>query len=288
MRLGDVARLVEGFPAPIGDAVINDGPGLLLIVEKQPWGNTLSVTRQVEAALDELRPGLAGLEIDPTIFRPATFIEMAISNLQRALLIGCVLVVLVLAFFLYDWRTALISLLAIPTSLIAAALILRWRVGVINTMVLAGLVIALGEVVDDAIIDVENIMRRLRLNRALEKPRPAFEVVLKASLEVRSAVVYGSVIIVLVLLPVFLLPGLSGSFFRPLAVTYVLAILASLVVALTLTPALSLILLPRGAARHRGSARTSRWLKDALREDPPRRHRAGPAACSSSSAAPSS
>ena len=261
VRLGDVARLVEGFPAPIGDAVINDGPGLLLIVEKQPWGNTLSVTRQVESALDELRPGLAGLEIDPTIFRPATFIEMAIANLQRALLIGCVLVVLVLAFFLYDWRTALISLLAIPTSLIAAALILRWQVGVINTMVLAGLVIALGEVVDDAIIDVENIMRRLRLNRALEKPRPAFEVVLKASLEVRSAVVYGSLIIMLVLLPVFLLPGLSGSFFRPLAVTYVLAILASLAVALTLTPALSLVLLPRGAARHEREAPHISWLK---------------------------
>jgi CzcA family heavy metal efflux pump len=269
VRLGDVARLVEGFPAPIGDAVINDGPGLLLIVEKQPWGNTLAVTRQVEAALDELKPGLTGLEIDPTIFRPATFIEMAIANLQRALLIGCVLVILVLAFFLYDWRTALISVLAIPTSLIAAALILRWRVGVINTMVLAGLVIALGEVVDDAIIDVENIMRRLRLNRALEKPRPVFEVVLNASIEVRSAVVYGSVIIVLVLLPVFLLPGLSGSFFRPLAVTYVLAILASLAVALTVTPALSLILLPRGAARHRTDpahiARLKAWYARILR-----------------------
>lgn len=269
VRLGDVARLVEGFPAPIGDAVINDGPGLLLIVEKQPWGNTLAVTRQVEAALDELKPGLAGLEIDPTIFRPATFIEMAIANLQRALLIGCVLVILVLAFFLYDWRTALISVLAIPTSLIAAALILRWRVGVINTMVLAGLVIALGEVVDDAIIDVENIMRRLRLNRDLERPRPVLEVVLQASLEVRSAVVYGSVIIVLVLLPVFLLPGLSGSFFRPLAVTYVLAILASLAVALTVTPALSLILLPHGAARHRADpahiVRLKAWYARILR-----------------------
>ena len=261
VRLGDVADLVEGFPAPIGDAVINDGPGLLLIVEKQPWGNTLSVTRDVEAALEELRPGLAGLEIDPTIFRPATFIEMAISNLQRALLIGCVLVILVLAFFLYDWRTALISILAIPTSLIIAALVLRWRGGTINTMVLAGLVIALGEVVDDAIIDVENIMRRLRLNRDASAPRPTLEVVFKASIEVRSAVVYGSLIIVLVLLPVFLLPGLSGSFFRPLAVTYVLAILASLGVALSLTPALSLILLPRAAARRREEAPLVRWLK---------------------------
>jgi Cu/Ag efflux pump CusA len=154
------------------------------------------------------------------------------------MLIGCVLVILVLAFFLYDWRTALISITAIPTSLLIAALVLHFRGGTINTMVLAGLVIALGEVVDDAIIDVENIMRRLRLNRAGPEPRPAFQVVLNASLAVRSAVVYGSLIVALVLMPVFLLPGLSGSFFRPLAVSYILAILASLLVALTLTAAL--------------------------------------------------
>ncbi len=161
-----VANVVEGFPAPIGDAVINDGPGLLLIVEKQPQGNTLDVTRNVEAAIDALRPGLKDVEIDSTIFRPATFIEMALRNLNRALLIGCVLVVVVLVSFLYEWRTALISLSAIPLSLLAAALVLHYQGYTINTMVIAGLVIALGEVVDDAIIDVENIMRRLRLNRA--------------------------------------------------------------------------------------------------------------------------
>ena len=133
-----------------------------------------------------------------------------------------------LAVFLFDWRTALISLTAIPLSLLAAALVLRYRGGTLNTMVIAGLIIALGEVVDDAIIDVENIVRRLRLNRALPEPRPAFDVVLDASLEVRSAVVYGSVIVVLVFLPVFMLEGLAGSFFRPLALSYVLAIAASL------------------------------------------------------------
>ena len=165
-RIGDVAAVVEGFPPPIGDGVINGGPGLLLIVEKQPDGNTLQVTRDVETALEALRPGLAGVDVDSTIFRPATFIEMSIGNLNRALLIGCVLVIIVLAIFLWDWRTAVISLMAIPLSLLAAALVLRYRGGTLNTMVIAGLIIALGEVVDDAIIDVENIVRRLRLNRA--------------------------------------------------------------------------------------------------------------------------
>ena len=253
LRLGDVADVVEDFGAPIGDAIINDGPGILLIVEKQPWANTLVVTRNVEAALDALRPGLTDLDIDSTIFRPAGFIEMSIENLNRALLYGCILVVIVLAFFLYDWHTAVISALAIPCSLIIAALILHYRGGTINTMVLAGLVIAIGEVVDDAIVGVENVMRRLRLNRAADNPKSSFEVVLKASVEVRSAVLYGSLIVVLVLIPVFFLPGLSGTFFRPLALSYILAILASLLVALTLTPALCLIMLPRASLHPKDS-----------------------------------
>ena len=174
---------------------------------------------------------------------------MSLRNLNRALLIGCILVITVLAFFLNDWRTALISVLAIPTSLITAALILNYQGGTINTMVLAGLIIALGELVDDAIIDVENIIRRLRQNREKEQPDPAFKVVLEASLEVRSAVVYGSIIVVLVLVPVFFIGGLSGSFFRPLALSYILAIMSSLMVALILTPALSLILLPKASEK---------------------------------------
>ncbi len=243
LRLGDVAQVVIGHPAPIGDGVINDGPGILLIVEKQPWGNTLDVTHGVERMLAELRPGLTGVDMDSTIFRPATFIELSIDNLMRAMWLGCVLVIVVLVLFLNDWRTAFISLTAIPLSLTAAALALTWQGQTINTMVLAGLVIALGEVVDDAIIDVENILRRLRLNRGSGNPKPAFAVVLSASLEVRSAVVYASLIVVLVFLPVFFLDGLAGTFFRPLAMSYILAILASLVVALTVTPALCLLLL---------------------------------------------
>jgi CzcA family heavy metal efflux pump len=265
LQLSAVAEVVEGFPPPIGDAVINDGPGLLLIVEKQPTGNTLDVTRDVEAALNALKPGLKDVEIDSTIFRPATFIEVALRNLRSALLIGCLLVIVVLVAFLFEWRTALISLLAIPLSLLTAALALYWRGYSINTMVIAGLVIALGEVVDDAIIDVENIMRRLRLNREAGNPESAFSVTLKASLEVRSAIVYATLIVALVFLPIFFLDGLSGSFFRPLAVSYVLAVLASLGVALTLTPALSLLLLPRAANRERAEAPLARWLKRGYR-----------------------
>lgn len=251
IRLGDVAEVRIHHPPPIGDAVINDVPGLLLIVEKQPWGNTLSVTRHVEAALTALKPGLQGLEIDPTIFRPATFIERSLENLSRALLLGCALVVIVLVLFFFEWRAAFISLVTIPLSLLAAGIVLHYMGGTINTMVLAGLVIAVGVVVDDAIIDVENIARRLRLNEVSANPRSLFTVTLAASLEVRSAVVLASIIVIVVFIPVFFLPGLAGSFFRPLAVAYVLAVLASMVVALTLTPALALMLLPKSAKNDR-------------------------------------
>ncbi len=245
LRVRDVATVVEGFPAPIGDAVINSGPGLMLIVEKQLGANTLTVTRGVEQALEQMKAALGGVAVDPTIFRPATFIEMSLHNLSRALLVGCLLVIVVLMVFLADWRTALISSIAIPLSLLAAGLLLHYRGGTLDTMVLAGLVIALGEVVDDAIIDVENIVRRLRLNAAAADPQPAIRIVLDASMEVRSAVLYGSLIVVVVFVPVFMLDGLAGAFFRPLALSYVLAILASLLVALTITPALALLLLPK-------------------------------------------
>ncbi|MHB1556000.1 MAG: efflux RND transporter permease subunit [Isosphaeraceae bacterium] len=253
LRLGDVAATRAWYPPPIGDAVINDGEGLLLIVEKQPTGNTLQVTREVEKALKDLAPALKDVDVDPSIFRPAGFIERSLVNLREAMYIGCALVVIILVTFLFDWRTALISLTAIPLSLIAATLVITAAGATLNTMVIAGLVIAMGEVVDDAIIDVENIVRRLRLNRASPRRRPAFRVVLDASLEVRSAVVYASLIVILVFVPVFFLEGLSGSFFRPLAMAYVLAILASLLVALTVTPALSLMLLTGATERRRES-----------------------------------
>lgn len=260
LRLGDVTDVLLGSPAPIGDAIINDQPGILLIVEKQPEANTLELSKQIDLALDALRPGLKDVEIDSTIFRPATFIERSLENLTHALGIGCALVVIILLLFLFDWRTALISLTAIPLSLAAALLIFTYSGATINTMVLAGLVIALGEVVDDAIIDVENIARRLNLNRLLPKPKSAFAVVIEASLEVRSAVVYASLIVVMVFLPIFFLDGLAGAFFRPLALAYVAAILASLLVALIVTPALSYIFLT-GRTHGQDDAPVTRVLK---------------------------
>ncbi len=261
VRIRDVADVVVDYSPPIGNAIINNRPGLLLIVEKQPWANTLDVTRGIEKAMADLKPGMGAVEFDTTIFRPATFIERSLTNLSRSMALGCVLVVLVLLVFLYDWRCALISAMAIPLSLIAAMMVLYMRGGTMNTMVLAGLVIALGEVVDDAIIDVENIMRRLRQNASSEHPRSVFEVVFDASIEVRSAVVYATIIVVLAFLPVFFLDGLSGSFFRPLAASYILAILASLVVALTVTPAMSMMLLPATARTRSREGPLVRLLK---------------------------
>lgn len=241
--LGDVTSITIGSPPPIGDAVINQGDGLLLIVEKHPNANTIEVTKNVEAALAELKPALKQLEIDSSIFRPATFIERAIQNFKKALILGAVLVAIILILFLRNKRAALISISAIPLSLTTAILILTaFNIG-INTMVLAGLVIALGEVVDDAIIDVENIMRRLRLNQQLNSPQSKLKVIVRASLEVRSAVVYATMIVMMVFLPVLFLDGIAGAFFKPLAIAYLLAIFSSLLVALTVTPALSYLLL---------------------------------------------
>ncbi|HEY6776758.1 MAG TPA: efflux RND transporter permease subunit [Thermoleophilaceae bacterium] len=258
VRLSDVADVVEGHQPLVGDAVINDGPGLLLVVEKAAGANTVKVTNGVDDALEELRPGLPGIQLDATIFRQADFIDSAIDNLTLALLLGCLLVILVLVAFLFEWRTALISLLAIPLSLIAAVLVLYLTGGTINTMILAGLVIAVGVVVDDAIIDVENIWRRLRL-RGDGTGRFAPRIILEASLEVRTAIWYATLINVLAVVPVFFLQSVTGSFFEPLAFAYALAILVSMLVALTVTPALSLILLSK--TRERGDAPLVRWMK---------------------------
>ncbi|HTV24574.1 MAG TPA: efflux RND transporter permease subunit, partial [Polyangiaceae bacterium] len=260
IRVRDIAHVEESHPPPIGDAVVNDQPGLLLIVEKQPWGNTERMTRQIDEALAALSPALPEVRVDASIFRPAAFIARSVANLEHAMLLGCALVIAVLFVFLWSWRTALISALAIPLSLAATVLVLRLFGGTLDTMVLAGLVIALGEVVDDAIIDVENIVRRLRDNRALATPRSPFAVALDASLEVRGAVVYATAIVLLVFLPVWFLEGVSGAFFRPLALSYGLGVLASLFVALTVTPALSLALLPSEIDRAKPSP-VLRWLE---------------------------
>ncbi len=253
LTLGDVGDATWDHVPLVGDAVINDGEGLMMIVEKLPWANTLDVTRGVEEAIDEMRPGLQGINIDTTIFRPATFIETSISNLTESLLIGAVLVIIVLLFFLYEWRVALISATIIPLSLMAALLVLNMRGVSINVMTLAGLAIAVGAVVDDAIVDVENIVRRLRRLRKEGSTQSTARIVMDASLEVRSAIVYASLIEIMALMPVFFLQGLSGAFFRPLATAYVVAGLVSPLIALTVTPALVYILLSNAPIDHRPS-----------------------------------
>lgn len=267
VRLSDVADLERGHQPLAGDAVINEGDGLMLIVEKLPWANTMDVTRGVEEALEELRPGLPGIAVDASIFRPATFIEDSISNLTRAMVLGALLMIVMLVLFLYSWRTAVISVVAIPLSLLSALWVLDARGATINTMVLAGFVIALGDVVDDAIVDIENVVRRLRQRREQGLGGSVARTILNASLEVRGAIVFATLIEVAAIAPIFLLSGLSGSFFRPLALSYALALLASMVVAMTVTPALSLIFFrsPR-SLEHRespivpGLKRGYRWV----------------------------
>ncbi|HEY4027350.1 MAG TPA: efflux RND transporter permease subunit [Candidatus Dormibacteraeota bacterium] len=258
--IGQVADVKEDHQPLIGDAVVGGTPSLLLVLEKLPWGNTLQITQGVQDAIKALQPGLPGITFDTRVFRQSDFIDVAIHNLTQSLVLGFVLVVVIVAGFLFEWRVALISLVTIPLSLMATMLVLYWHGDTVNTMTLAGLVIALGSVVDDAVIGVENILRRLRQHRLEGSDRSTAAIIYDASLEVRSPIVYATLIIIVAAVPVFLLQGLTGAFFRPLAVSYALAILASMVVALTFTPALALILLWKAPVERRHSPLTS-WLQ---------------------------
>ncbi|HJW89721.1 MAG TPA: efflux RND transporter permease subunit, partial [Anaerolineales bacterium] len=213
--------------------------------EKLPGTNTLEVTRGVEDALAALQPGFAAINFDATLFRPATFIEMAIANLTRTLVISALLAVLILGAFFYGWRTALISLVAILLSLVGALFMLYLRGATLNAMVLAGLVIALGLIVDDAVVDIEHIMQRLRQNRRDGGFKSAESVILRASAEMRGVLLLATLVTLLAILPVFFMSGMYGAVFQPLAISYVLAVLAAMAVALLVTPALSLILLSK-------------------------------------------
>ena len=268
LRLGDVAEVAEDHQPLIGDALFSDGHGLLLVVEKFPEANTLDVTRGVEAALDAMRPGLSDMQIDTSLYRPASFIETSLDNLGRALLIGAVLLLLVFGVVFLDWRTALITALVIPLSMVAAALVLYLRGATFNVMVLAGLVMALAAVIDDAVIDVQNVVRRVREHRAKRGGAPVWRVILEASLEMRSAVLYATLIVVAALLPVFVLEGEPGAFFPALAVSYLLAVGASMVVALTVTPSLSMLL--SGAPLERRESPAVRWLQRGYERISPR------------------
>lgn len=241
--LKHVATVEIGPALKYGDAIVNGQPGIELVISKLPDVNTLDVTRAVQTALNEVQSELPPDVQLITIFRQADFIEKSIGNVMFAIGTGGVLVVAVLLVFLFNWRTSLISLTAIPISLISAILIVRALGGTINTMTLGGLAIAVGEVVDDAIVDVENVYKRLRENRRSKNPRGTFKVILDACLEVRSSVFYATFIVALVFLPVFTLSGVEGRIFTPLGASYILATLSSLAVALTLTPALCMVFL---------------------------------------------
>jgi CzcA family heavy metal efflux pump len=245
VRLGNVAEIIDAPEPPIGGAVIQGKLGVILNVAEQYGGNTVEVTRALESALQELQPGLLreGITLHPDLFRPANFITTATSNVRDSLILGGVLVIVVLFLFLFDVRTAAISCSAIPLSLLAATIMLDHLGATLNTMTLGGLAISIGVVVDDAVVGIENIVRRLRENGRLSQPRPIARVVLDACLEVRGAVVYATFAVIVVVLPIMALSGIAGRLFGPLALAYTLAVLASLLVALTVTPALSMALL---------------------------------------------
>jgi CzcA family heavy metal efflux pump len=248
VRMKDVARVAEDPQFKVGDAVIMGEPGVLLTLSSQYGANTMEVTRSLESALNEMTPLIEGREIryHAGLHRPATFITASLHNVRHSLIVGGILVSVILFIFLFNVRAAVISLTAIPLSLLTAIVVMDKLGFSLNTITLGGLAIALGEVVDDAIIDIENIFRRLRENQHLGNPRPLFNVVLDASIEVRSAVVYATFVVILVFVPILTLTGLQGKFFAPLGWAYIIAILASLIVALTLTPALALMFFRHG------------------------------------------
>jgi CzcA family heavy metal efflux pump len=245
IRLGDIGKVVEGAVPSISAAAINEETGVYLSVQGQLGANTHGVTLAIEKALQELKPTLQAenVTLHEGLFRPANFIEVAIQGVRTDILIGSVLVITVLFLFLFNVRTAFISATAIPLSLLTAIVVMSYYNIGLNIMVLGGLAIALGEVVDDAIIDTENIFRRLRENRTLAEPLPTYRVVFDASMEVRSSVVYATIIVALVFMPLLTLGGVAGKLFAPLGIAYIAAIMASLLVALTLTPALCYLLL---------------------------------------------
>ncbi|MHB1687412.1 MAG: efflux RND transporter permease subunit [Ignavibacteriaceae bacterium] len=245
ITLGNVAKVAIAPANQLSAALINGKPGVILVISNQLNSNTLEVTKSLLSALKDLKPVLTKNQIyvNSDIFRASDFIETSIGNITSSLLVGAVLVIIVLTLFLFNFRTAAISCLAIPLSLLTAIIVLE-KLGIsLNTMTLGGLAIAIGEVVDDAVIDVENILRRLRENRLSNNPGSKFKVILDASLEVRSAVVYATFTVILVFFPILMMKGVAGKLFSPLGVSYILAILASLLVALTVTPALSFLLL---------------------------------------------
>ena len=245
-----------------GDASFKGKPAVILSVQKQPTADSVELTRAVEQALAEMGKSLPqGVDTPQFLFKQANFIEASVSNVEEALRDGAIMVAVILFLFLANFRTTFISLTAIPVSLLVTALVFSYFGLSINTMTLGGLAIAIGELVDDAVVDVENVLRRLRENRSLPNPRSALEVIAAASKEVRSGVVYATLIVVLVFIPLFALPGIEGRLFTPLGVAYIVSILASMAVAMTITPVLCYYLLPKMKHIDHGDSALVRKLK---------------------------
>jgi len=243
--LAQVARVAEGPQVKRGDAAVNGHPAVILVISKQPGADTRRLTDDVTEALAGLQSSLPpDIRLDPALYQQKTFIDLSIRNVVEALRDGGILVVVVLFLFLLNFRTTFITLTAIPLSIAITGLVFAWLGMSINTMTLGGLAVAIGELVDDAIVDVENIFRRLRENARAAKPKPALRVVYEASSEVRNSIVFSTILVVLVFVPLFALGGMEGRLFTPLGTAYIVSILASLVVSLTVTPVLAFWLLP--------------------------------------------
>ena len=253
VRLGQVTTVVEDHQPLIGDAIIDEKPGLLLVVEKFPGTNTLEVTRELEDVLTAMQPGLPGIKMNSSVFRPANFIEGSIANIGNALIIGFLLLILLLGFFA-GWRAALIGAISILLSLIASAWVLYQRGATMNIIVLAGLLASLGVVIDDVIIDVGYILRRVREQGNARNMEATLNIIAEAAAESRSAMIYATLIIIIAGAPIFFLSGLSASFFQSLGFTYVLTVLVSMIVAVLVTPALCLIFMSNAKNGNRVSS----------------------------------
>lgn len=259
--LSQVAEVQFGAALKRGDASINGKPAVILAIEKQPGANTVSLTNEVEKACAELQTSLPkDIKLNPKIFQQKSFITSSLNNVIEALRDGFILVIIILFLFLMNLRTTVITLTAIPLSLVITAIVFKAFDISINTLTLGGLAIAIGELVDDAIVDVENVYRRLRENKTLAQPEPTLQVVYAASSEVRNSIVYATIIVVLVFLPLFYMQGIEGRIFAPLGIAYITSILASLVVSLTLTPVLCSYLLKQ-RVQGMGRKATTWWQK---------------------------
>jgi CzcA family heavy metal efflux pump len=258
MEIGDVAEVTESHPPMIGDALVNDRNGLLLVIEQFPGANTPEVTKRVDRVLAELSHGLPGIKLDANVFRQASYIDDSVENVTDALVIGAILAILVIGAFLYDWRSMLISLISVPLSIFAALVVLHLTGSTINTMVLAGLIVALGLIIDDAVVDLESLMRRLR-ERSADGPSVS-AIIYQTVLETRSVVVYATLIAILAATPILFMGGMSGALFGPLALSYILALIAASIVALAVTPALGSLLLGN-QPRARREPPVAAWLQ---------------------------